>query len=217
MSSNSHPLDSIDRFIKIAGEIAEVPILARPEFRAAADDLYQIAQKLLVANETMARWLNQFLLFDFRDANARSQFLDLVKAYRTKKAGPGFRDMKFNCGDIFTIYDRNISSKIVDIFPQDQRAGDEARIAFINLGSADADMVALIYDTVVADIDNFLRDAELYVDRSDFNGAETRRLEFKVAEAQLSERLERLASGLSDLVLQYAGLAGRPVTLAYPP
>ncbi|MGE5289432.1 MAG: hypothetical protein ACM3ML_19970 [Micromonosporaceae bacterium] len=214
MSPNSQPaLDSVDHFIRIAGEIAKVPILARPEYRAAADDLYQIAQRLLVANENMARWLNRFLLFDFRDPNARSRFLDLVQDYRTTKAGPGFRDMKFSCGDIFTIYDRNISGKIADMFPQDLQAGEEARQAFMDLGSADADMVAFIYDTVVADIDKFVRDAELYVDRSDFNSAEARRLAFKVAEAQLSERLERFASGLSDLVLQYARLAERPVTL----
>lgn len=74
-------------------------------------------------------------------------------------------------------------------------------------------MVAFIYDTVVGGIDEFVQDAEQHVNRSDLNSAEARRLEFKVASAELSERLERLASGLADLVLQYARLAGRPVTV----
>jgi hypothetical protein len=207
-------LDSIDRFVSVGGEIAKVPILAMPQYRAAAEDLYEIAQKLLVANENMARWLNRFLQFDFRAPDARGRFLDLVQDYRTTKAGPGFRDMKFSCGDIGIIYHRNIATKIAEMFPQDRQAGVEAEQAFIALSTADDDMVVFIYDTVVGDIDAFVSDAERYVDRSDLNGAEARRLQFKVAAAALSERLERLGSGLSDLVLQYARLAERPVTLA---
>ncbi len=213
LPSSEPALDSVDHFIRVAGDIAKIPILAMPQYRAAADDLYQIAQKLLVANENMARWLNRFLLFDFRDPNARSRFLELVNDYRSTKAGPGFRDMKFSCGDIFIIYDRNIAGKIADIFPEDQQAGAEARRAFTDLGSADTDMVAFIYDTVVADIDKFIRDTEQSVDRSDFDSAEARRLAFKVASAPLTERLERFAGELSDLVLQYARIAERPVTL----
>ena len=53
-------LDSIDRFIGVA-KIANHPILSMPEYRAASNDLYQIAQKLLIANENMSRWLNRFL------------------------------------------------------------------------------------------------------------------------------------------------------------
>lgn len=206
-------LDSIDRFIRVGGEIAAVPLLAMPPYRAAADGLYEIARRLLDANENMARWLNRFLWFDFRDPNARSRFLELVQDYRTTKAGPGFRDMKFSCGDIWVIYQRDIADQIAGIFPFDPAAGEDARQAFSDLGSADADMVAFIYDAVVTAIDEFVRDAEQHVDRADLNAAETRRLEFKVASAQLSERLERLAGGLSDLVLRYARLAERPVTL----
>ena len=121
--------------------------------------------------------------------------------------------MKFSCGDIWVIYQRNIAGQIAGMFPLDPAAGEEARQAISDLGSADADMVAFIYDTVVTAIDEFVRDAEEHVDRSDLNAAEARRLAFKVASAQLSERLERLASGLSDLVLRYARLAERPVTL----
>jgi hypothetical protein len=205
-------LDSIDRFIGVA-EIANLPILAMPEYKAAADDLYQIAQKLLVANENMSRWLNRFLYFDFRAPDARGRFLELDKDYRTTKAGPGFRDMKFSCGDISIIYHRNIAGKLAEMFPHDQKTVEEVRRVFIDLGNADQDMVAFIYDTVVGDIDKFIADAERDVDRSDLNSAEARRLEFKVASAKLSERLERLAAGLSDLVLQYARLADRPVTL----
>ncbi len=119
-------LDSIDRFIGVA-EIANLPILSMPEYRAAANDLYQIAQKLLIANENMSRWLNRFLYFDFRAPDARAQFLNLVQDYRTTKAGRGFRDMKFSCGDIFIIYQQNIEGKIVEMFPQDDRAANEAR------------------------------------------------------------------------------------------
>jgi hypothetical protein len=210
MSPNSHSqhaLDSIDQFIGVGGEIAKLPILALPQYKAAAVALHQIAEKLLEANENMARWRIDFLYFDFLAPNAREQFLNLVKAYRSTKAGPGFHDMKYRCGDIRDIYDRDIASKIADMFPADQATADEARSAFVSLGTADGSMVEFIYDMVIGDIDKFVHDAEQYVDQSDFNSAEIRRLEFKVASAELSERLERFGNQLSDLVLQYARLA----------
>jgi hypothetical protein len=211
--SSQSGLDSIDRFIRVGGEMAKVPILANPQYRAAADDLYQIARRLLDANENMVRWLNRFLLFDFRDTNARAHFLDLIMDYRATKAGGGLRDMKFSCGDIYFIYQRNIADKIAGIFPQDRETGEEAKRAFTALGDSDADMVAFIWGTVVTGIDEFVRNAEHCLDRSDLNGAEAQRLAFKVASSHLSERLDRFESGLSDLVLQYARLANRPVTL----
>jgi hypothetical protein len=160
MPSSQPGLDSIDRFIRVGGEMAKVPILANPQYSAAADDLYQIARRLLDANENMVRWLNRFLLFDFRDPNARSHFFDLVTEYRSTKAGGGFRDMKFSCGDNYFIYQRNIAGKIAEIFPQDREAGEKAERAFTALGDSDADMVAFIWGTVVTRIDEFIDDAE---------------------------------------------------------
>jgi hypothetical protein len=161
----------------------------------------------------MSRWLNRFLYFDFRAPDARAQFLNLVQDYQTTKAGAGFRNMKFSCGDISIIYQQNIASKIAEMFPQDEHVAEEARRVFIDLGNADQNMVAFIYDTVIGRIDEFISGAEPEVDRSDINGAEALRLQFKVASAKLLEHLQRLAGGLSDLVLQYAHLANRPVTL----
>jgi hypothetical protein len=204
-------LNSIDHFIAVGRKMLEVPVLA--QFPAAANDLYNIAQKLLTANENMARWLNHFLQFDFRGPDARTRFLKLLGDYRTTKAGAGFHDMKYSCGDIFFIYQQNIAAKIPDMFPDDQNAAEEARMAFMEMGNADEDMVAFIYETVIGSIDRFAADSEACLDRSDLNCAEERRLQFKVASADLSGRLERFASDLSDLVLKYARLARRPVTL----
>jgi hypothetical protein len=206
-------LDGFDRMVTVGREIAKVPILAMPQYRAAVEDLYEIAQKLLLANENMARWLNRFLQFDFRAPDARGRFLELAQEYQTTKTGAGFRSLKFSCGDIGIIYARNIATKIPEMFPQDQQAAEKARRAFTYIIHADDDMVAFIYDTVVPDIDRFVADAEHHVDRSELNFAEERRLKFKVAAAPISERLERLGSGLSDLVLECARLAERPVTL----
>ena len=140
-------LDSNDRFIGVA-EIANLPILAMPEYKAAADDLYQIAQKLLVANENMSRWLNRFLYFDFRAPDAGGGSSSSCGSTAPPKAGSGFRDMKFSCGDVSIIYDRNIAGKLAEMFPHDQKTVEEARRVFVDLGNADQE-IAFIYDTVV--------------------------------------------------------------------
>jgi hypothetical protein len=212
-ADSKRALESIDRFVAVAGEIAELPILRRPDFRPAADALYRIAQLLLDANENLARWLHLFLQFNFHGGDARQRFLDLVQRYRTAKAGQELRQMKFRCGDISVIYWNHVAGKMSELYPSDEHDRQRAEMAFGRLANADDDMVALIYETVVAGIDGFLADAERNVDRSDLNAAEARRLAFKVASAPLSQQVERLGAELSDLVLRYARLAHRSVTL----
>lgn len=206
-------LDSIDHFIRVGKEMATLPPLAEPEYRPAAEDLFQIAKKLMTSNETMARWLNRFLHFDFRPPDARGKFDELAAEYTTAKSGPGFHEMKFNCGDIRVIYDRNIDAKLPEMFPQDRQAADAARAAFLELGHADNDMVAFIFDTIVSGIDGFVARTTKHLQDGDVNVAESERLQFNVASADLSARLVRFASELADLVLTYAALAKRPVTL----
>lgn len=206
-------LDSIDHFIKHATRIAKLPILSEPEYRPAAQDLLEIAQKLMVSNENMARWLNDFLQFDFNPSEAGGAFRKLVAEFRTTKAGPGFHEMKFRCGDIWTIYHRNIDSKLPELFPNDDAAADAVRHALGELSNADDDLVAFIYDTVIGGIDHFVDTAENRLDQGDINGAEAARLQFKADSRNLSTRLVSFAGGLADLVLVYSRLAGRPVTL----
>ena len=206
-------LDRIDRFIQVASSIARLPLLQKAEYRPAAEDLYLIAQKLLVSNENMARWLNLFLQFDFRQADARGQFMNLAGSYATAKSGQAFHDMKFNCGDSGMIYYRNIDAKVPQMYAEDRKAADAARVAFADLSNADNDMVAFIYDTVVSGIDGLVDRTEAHLENSDVNAAEAERLRFKVDTRDLSARLIRFANELSDLVLTFAGLARRPVTL----
>lgn len=204
-------LDSIDLFIKHATRMAKLPILAEPEYQPTAIDLLEIAQKLMISNENMARWLNSFLLFDFTP-DAGGAFRKLVGEYRTTKAGPGFHDMKFRCGDIWTIYHRNIHSKLPELLPNDNAAANAVRHALDELSNADDDLVAFIYDTVIGGIDHFVDTAEDRLDQGDINGAEAARLRFKADARNLSTRLVSFAGGLADLVLAYARLADRPVT-----
>lgn len=67
------------------------------------------------------------MYFDFKASNAREQFFTLVKDYRSARSGPAFQAMKSPCGDIVYIYDVRIADKIAEMFPLDERAGEEAR------------------------------------------------------------------------------------------
>jgi hypothetical protein len=46
-------LDTIDKFVKLGNELAKLPAFLIPQYRAAAVSLYEICQKLLIANETL--------------------------------------------------------------------------------------------------------------------------------------------------------------------
>lgn len=213
MAISQDALDSIDRFIAVAGDMAHGSLLARPEHKASAEDLYQISQRLQVSNENMARWLSEFLYFDFRAADAQQRFLALTKAYETTKKGPGFHSMKFPCGEIRQIYEQNIEGRIDEFFGGDTAAAQDARDSFTELGDLDDDMVAFIHEEVIRMIDGFVTDVEH--DPSNLSRAEVLRLKLRVAAAPLSARLDRFASELAEMVVQFAALAGRKVTLTF--
>jgi hypothetical protein len=208
-------LDIFDKFISIAKELAKLPQLVLPQYRAAAQDLYEIAQKLLTANENLSRWLYKFLYFDFRQQDARTKFFDLMRDYKTMKQGPEFRQLKFSCGDIATIYYRNIASKLGD-WLSDQTKLNEAQSMFVALGDVDSDLVSFTYDQVVTALDNALDDIEGRVEADAIDGAELRRLQAKADMKDITKRLEAFAGALSELVVSFANIARAPVTLGRP-
>ena len=205
-------LETFDKFIEIAKELAKLPQLVLPQYQDAARDLYEIAQKLLTANENLSRWLYKFLYFDFRQSDARGKFLELLRDYKTMKQGPEFRQLKFSCGDIAAIYYRNIASKL-GAWLSDQRKLEEAQGMFAALSDADRDLVSFTYDQVVKALDGAIADMERDVEASALDDAERRRLEAKAEMTDVTERLEAFAGALSELVLEFASVARAPVTL----
>src|SRR5258708_38352730 len=129
-------LELFDSFIKVGKELTKLPALVLPQYQTAAKDLYEISQNLLTANENLSRWLFKFLYFDFRQPEARINFLNLVRDYRTMKTGPECRQLKFSCADIGAIYHRNIASKLGK-WLSDQAKLTETKRVFLALIDAD--------------------------------------------------------------------------------
>lgn len=207
-------LDAISAFVAASGRLLarlrELP--DGPEVRAVADGLYEVSRKLLTANENLAGWRYRFLRFNFRGDDAVGRFLALVEEYYTRRTGEDFHELKYRCGDISVIYERNVEKALGDVLGDvDLRA--EVQTALDELGASDGGMVRYIYDTVLGEIETFVRTAEPFVDDNDLNGAEGARLAFKARSAEQSVRLEKLGNELSDLVVHYAALARRPVEL----
>lgn len=205
-------LDAVDKFIGIAKELGKLPALALPQYQDAASDLYEICQKLLVANENLSRWLYRFLYFDFRQQDARTEFLAAVQDYRTMKTGPEFQQLKFSCSDIGQVYYRSIDSKLGN-WITDQHKLEEAQGIFAALTEADYGMVAFTYDYVVSQLDEFIDQAESHIDVGSPDEAETARLKFKAESREVTDRLEKFSGELAELVMQFAQLARIPITL----
>jgi hypothetical protein len=204
--------ETLDKFVSIAKELAKLPALVLPQYQTSAQDLYEICQKLLAANESLSRWLYRFLYFDFRHAEARTKFLELVQEYNTMRNGPEFQKLKFSCGDIRSVYARNISLRIGNWFTSQAKREEVAGI-FQTLTNVDKDLVAFTYDHVVAKINDFVRQAEVHVDAGAMNDAEETRLKFKVELRDVTEGLEKFSGELADLVVLFAGIAHQPVTI----
>lgn len=211
--SISAGIQIVDQFIGVAKELAKLPAMVLPQYQAAATDLYEICKKILTANENMARWLQRFRYFNFQGPNARAEFLAAASEYKALKSGPQFKQLKFSCSDIAQIYYRQIASKIGNWFTSQQKE-EEARGIFDQLTNADNAMVEFAQDAILGEIDKFLDQVERFVDVNDLVNSETTRLVFKANTADIAQTLEKFGNSLSELVLEFAGIARVPITLA---
>ena len=202
-------IETIDKFVGIAGELAKLPALVLPQYQLAAKDLYEICQKLLKANENLSRWLHRFRYLDLSSPGVPSI---AIQEYRTMKSGPEFQQLKFSCGDISKIYYKDISSKIGSWF-SDRHKMEEAEGTFTKLTHADSEMVAFVFDEVIARLDTFVDKVENEVDTSNLDKAEELRLEFKSKTKEIAQQLEKFSNDLSELVINFAKIARVPITL----
>jgi hypothetical protein len=205
-------LSTIDSFISVAKELAQFKASQEPQYENAVKDLIEICQKLLTANENLTRWLNKFLLFNFRDPAAYGNFLNLVAEYQTAKNSAEFRQFKFSCADIGIVYSRDIDSKLNGWFPNKQKE-EQARQIFGRLISVDAGMVAFVYDYVVKNLDDIVKQMEMAVTTSTLDKAETIRLRAKTDMRPVTEKLEKFSNDLADVMLKFSTLAKVPLTL----
>src|SRR5262245_27767307 len=76
---------------------------AIPDFRECSRGFEAICNKLLDANENVARWINRFRDFDATHPNVVEEFRKLAADYRSLKTGRGYQELKFDCREIETI------------------------------------------------------------------------------------------------------------------
>lgn len=205
-------LELIEQFISLGKELAKLPALVLPQYQLAAADLFEISKKILTANENSARWLHRFRYFDFKDSDARSNFLAAVQEYRSLRSGPQFQQLKFSCGDISQVYYRNISSKLGGWFSDSQKL-EEAEGIFTKLTDADMEMVHFLQEHILTKLDSYLGEIETHIDFENIEEAERLRLELKSETGEVVQCLERFGDALSELVLDFSKIARIPLTL----
>lgn len=193
-------IDTIDSFIKISKEIAKLPKLFMADYKGCASDFAEICRKILDGNENVVRWFNKFLYFDFTASDARKQFFDLKSEYEALKAGSGYQALKFDCGEIQTIYHKRIASKT---WFKGKKLKESEDI-FDKLTNADGSMVGFVFNEVFGKLSEFANEAEKFVDSKNFDEAEEARLRFKVKSQKIVQRLQLFSSELSELVLDFS-------------
>lgn len=205
-------MNSVDQFVSTAKVIAKLPALILPQYKQAAEDLYEICKKILKANEALSRWLQNFRYFDFTITNSNSKFLDLVKEYKIMKTSTEFQNLKFHCSDIEIIYFGNIESGIKKWFSKETKK-EEVQGIFKRLSQADGEMVKFVFDGIVKEIDYFIDVVEDLVQNNDIDYAEEQRLLFKSDTAKATEKMEEFSNDLANLVIQYARIANKAITV----
>jgi hypothetical protein len=212
MATVNEGIEATNNFIVLAKEIAKLPALILPQYKAAAKALYEICQKLLNANERTANLLYRFRSFDFRSPSARSEFLDACKEFNKMKTSGELNNLKFSCHDIRMIYRRDIQQKVGRWFTDPQKL-EAAKGIFEQMGCADEDMVSFIVEKVVGRINAFIKEVDDLVGSNHLNEAEKYRLRFKTETGEIALNIEYFNNELSDLVMKFSEIAGVPLTL----
>lgn len=212
----SKPLDAVGEFVDVFGGVTKRsnPVIDS-YYKAAVADLRQVTTSLLTSTVNIATWLHRFRDFDFRQENASHEFNKLKSEFRAKRIGPGFKDMKWACGDIASIYEDRLKDKLEPLFGHDERAA-KAECIFEQLGTADSDMLAYIDDVILLGIEKFISDVEVALSNDGLSAAQRQRLKFETDTSELSDRLEQFSDELSNLVLQFGRIARAPITLSQP-
>ncbi|GAA4410492.1 hypothetical protein GCM10023187_35160 [Nibrella viscosa] len=201
----------LNEFISLGKELSKLPIL--PKYKQCAVDLYSICKRILDANENTAKWINQFLYFDFRSKTARTDFLQVIKEYKNMKSGQERQQLKFNCADIENIYQKNLENKIGQWFVKDQSKLLQAQKIFKDLSHSDADMVQFVEENILQQLDKVVSKMEKATDAGDLNKAESARIQCKKDLRPVSELIELFNKEFTDLVIEFAKIAKIPITL----
>jgi hypothetical protein len=195
---------------KLIGLLRQLVGVVIPAYSEAASGLEQVCKKLLDANESTVRWINSFRDFDFTSPNAIEKFRTLAGEYRALKTGRRYQELKFDCGEIETIYRSNLRGKLRNLFGGSRLK--EAEQVFDKLSKADASLVQFVHTEVFGQLDSICKAAEAAIEKHDFQAAETARLQFKVRSDSLTRRLQEIGDGLAELVLEF-----RKVTMSASP
>ena len=176
-----------------------------PDVHGAANDFERIARSLLQANESLVRWIYKFRDFDVTAPNSEGEFRALAAEYRALKAGGNWRQMKFDCREIETIYNTNVRGRMREFFAADKVGA--AMEAFEKLSTADGSLVEFIHEEVFQSLDRVCDEMEDGFDRNDLDRADSARLRFKRREKEMVSRLSSIGEDLVDIILQFRDAA----------
>lgn len=128
------------------------------------------------------------------------------------KTSMEFQNLKFHCSDIEIIYIGNIESGIKKWFSKETKK-EEVQGIFRRLSQADGEMVKFVFDGIIKEVDFFIDGVENIVQNNKMDDAEEQRLIFKSDTAKATEKMEEFSNDLSDLVIQYARIAKKAITV----
>jgi hypothetical protein len=207
-------LGAVERLVKLLKPVVGVAI---PDFRAAARGFESICKRLLDANENLTRWISRFRDFDFTQPKAHKKFIRLAGEYRALKTGRRYEELKFDCGEIESIFLSEVRGKLKDVFGGKKLI--EAQAVFDRLTHADAELVLFVHSVIFESLDKVCDRVERSLENDDLDKAEAARLRFKVDSGPMMRRLEEAGSDLADLVLQFKRIASgrRPSNMRLQP
>ena len=191
-------LSSTEKFIALMRQLISV---AFPDYHGCAKALEDICRRLFDANASLVGWINSFADFDFTDPTATPRFITLAGKYQELKTGKNFKQLKFDCHEIETVYNQYISGKLRELFGGERR--DEAETIFRALCNADAMLVRVIHTEIFVSLDGICGSLLGEIEDNDLDGAEECRLKFKAELRDLITRLQAIGNNLTDLLLAF--------------
>ena len=179
---------------------------ALPQYGDCAKGLYEIAMILRHSVWNVTRTYNDFLYFSLEGSHALDELQALCRPFVERIASQIAADMKFNCGEIDSIYRTHCDRTLQSIYAKVVRSSRRKQMqrALQKMKHHDAEMIRLLVTAVIEPIAAFSRQILKTKDVR-----EAKRLHAKLVRKieGKAEKVEQILNDLDEAVRTFANLA----------
>jgi hypothetical protein len=195
-------LNLFDRSIELGKKLKEY---LTPQYKPAAKALFEITDSLMLATQSLLRWIHEFELMDLRQEDEKN-FRKFAAEFSEFRNGPDFDKVKVQCTQIGAIYREDLEGKLKEWYAREKDKLAEAREHFEASSKVDL-IVSEFINNLVGDLEKAINDVKV-----NYGTAETIQKTFSNTVGPVVMKLEQQLDKMRNLRNDFLSLASARIS-----